>query len=179
MEYDIFVSDSYKKSALSRTDHCTWYLSTAFIEKYDLTIRPAKRQILLGGGTVYLYGSDSNLSSHSTIRHAYDLRVAVERTTVWPGEYVEVSIPTDMSSLDGSFALKYMLMLPAYNMRSRHGFGHPLVSFPKLTNAPRGLKKNEQFCQIRRVASLTVSKSDSGSNVHTQNTPPTVAFYSE
>ena len=106
MEYDIFVSDSYKKSALSRTDHCTWYLSTAFIEKYDLTIRPAKRQILLGGGTVYLYGSDSNLSSHSTIRHAYELRVAVERTTVWPGEYVEVSIPTDMSSLDGSFALE-------------------------------------------------------------------------
>ena len=74
---------------------------------------------------------------------------------------------------------KYTLMLPTYNMRSRHGFGHPLVSFPKLTDAPRGLKKNEQFCQIRRVASLTVSKSDSGSNVHTQNTPPTVAFYSE
>ena len=25
----IFCSDSYKKSALSRTDHCTWYLSTS------------------------------------------------------------------------------------------------------------------------------------------------------
>ena len=24
-----FVSDSYKKNALSRTDHCTWYLSTS------------------------------------------------------------------------------------------------------------------------------------------------------
>ena len=24
-----FVSDNYKKSALSRTDHCTWYLSTS------------------------------------------------------------------------------------------------------------------------------------------------------
>ena len=45
-------------------------------------------------------------ASHSTIRHAYELRVAVERMTVWPGEYVEVSIPTDMSSLDGSFALE-------------------------------------------------------------------------
>ena len=32
------VSDSYKKSALSRTDHCTWYLSTS-----------VKRLIQLGG----------------------------------------------------------------------------------------------------------------------------------
>ena len=48
-------------------------------------------------------------------------------------------------------------------------------------NAPRVLKKNEQFCKIRAVtvASLTGNKSDSGSSVNPPNTPPTVAFHYE
>ena len=48
------------------------------------------------------------VSSHSTVRRV--LRAPTERSTIWPGEYVEVTLPNDLSSLDGSFAL---LILPA------------------------------------------------------------------
>ena len=30
-----FAPDSYKKTALSRTDHCTWYLSTSEGVRYN------------------------------------------------------------------------------------------------------------------------------------------------
>ena len=49
----------------------------------DLTIRSAKRQIILSDGTVYLYGSDSTMSSHSTIRCACVLRALAERVIAW------------------------------------------------------------------------------------------------
>ena len=35
-----------------------------FMEKNDLTTRPAKRQTILGNGTVYLYGSETTCHSH-------------------------------------------------------------------------------------------------------------------
>ena len=55
------------------------------------------------------------------------------------------------------------------------------IRIPNMITAPRVLKKNEPFCQIRpvTVASLTDNKLDSGGSVHPPNTPPTVAFYSE
>ena len=34
-----FVYDSYKKSALSKTDHCTWYLSTSLQYRWEELLR--------------------------------------------------------------------------------------------------------------------------------------------
>ena len=66
----------------------------------DLPIHSAKCQIILSDGTVYLYGSDSTVSSHSTIQCACIFMALTERMTTWPWEYVYVSIPTGMSYTD-------------------------------------------------------------------------------
>ena len=47
---------------------------TPFMEKNDLTLRPVRRQLIMGDGTVYFYGSSGNVSSHSTVRRACVLR---------------------------------------------------------------------------------------------------------
>ena len=102
---------------------------TLFMEKNDLTIRPAKRQIILSDGTVYLSGSNSTVSSHSTIRRAWVLRAPAERTTIWPGEYMsKCPFPlTSRHSTDHSH-WNHLSMLLTCNKRSHHGFSHPLVS---------------------------------------------------
>ena len=63
--------------------------------------RPAKSQITIGE-TVIHYGDDNaNRSQCHTIRRAqaYVLRAPASSTTVWPGDYIELSIPSVLDDL--------------------------------------------------------------------------------
>ena len=83
------------------------------------------------------------------------IEVPAERTTVRRVEYIEVSVPTDMSSLDGLFALEPHVDAPnVQHVKSSRIWPPPGINLSvpgkirirNLTNAPRVLKKYEQFC---------------------------------
>ena len=74
---------------------------TPFLVSNDISIRPAKSQITIGE-TVIHYGDDNaNRSQRHTVRRAqaYVLRAPASSTTVWPGDYIELSIPSVLDDL--------------------------------------------------------------------------------
>ena len=74
---------------------------TPFLVSNDISIRPAKSQITIGE-TVIHYGDDNaNRSQCHTVRRAqaYVLRAPASSTTVWPGDYIELSIPSVLDDL--------------------------------------------------------------------------------
>ena len=68
---------------------------TPFMESNDIAVRPAKRQVILGDGTIHNYGSQQPVSISPTARSAIVLRSPPTSTTVWPGEFLEVELPGD------------------------------------------------------------------------------------
>ena len=68
---------------------------TPFMEANDVVLRPAKREVLLGNGSTYTYGSQAPSSPPTTVRRAFVLRAPTPLKTVWPGEFLEVQLPDD------------------------------------------------------------------------------------
>ena len=66
---------------------------TPFMETNDVAVRPAKREVHLGNGSVYTYGSRSTPSPLPTVHWAFVLRAPAPSKTVWLGEFVEVRLP--------------------------------------------------------------------------------------
>ena len=130
------------------------------MEINDVAIRPAKRIISLADGTTCTYGTTDIALNRHAIRRAHVLRVQSTNTTVWPGEFVEVSLPADVFIADSTFALKPRFdSNGSKSVRDDDAWPQPslitsikgLLRIPNLTNTTRVLMKNEQFGQIREV----------------------------
>ena len=78
---------------------------TPFMEANDISVRPAKRQAIIGDGTRYVYGSQSPSAVTTAARQAIVLRAPPTSTTIWPGEFVELSLP-DSVPPDWNYALE-------------------------------------------------------------------------
>ncbi|CAG2241165.1 unnamed protein product [Mytilus edulis] len=78
-----------------------------FMEKNDISIRPARRQVLIGNDCVYKYGSSANGTSNCAVRRAHVARAPSDSTTLWPGDNIDVKIPTDMVSTDDIFFIEH------------------------------------------------------------------------
>ena len=77
---------------------------TPFMEANDVAVRPAKREVLLGNGSTYTYGSKAPPSPLPTVCRAIVLRAPTPSKTVWPGEFLEVQLPDDAPP-DSEYAL--------------------------------------------------------------------------
>ncbi|KAJ8366630.1 hypothetical protein AAFF_G00348290 [Aldrovandia affinis] len=75
-----------------------------FMEKNDVSIRPAKHQICLGDD-VYRYGTYHTSTDRHAVRRAHVLR-APAKSTVWPGDYIELDLPPDLCDVDGELAVE-------------------------------------------------------------------------
>lgn len=61
---------------------------TPFMEADDVSVRPAKRQVIIGDGPTYSYGSQHPTAVSSAARRAVVLRSPPPTsTTIWPGVY--------------------------------------------------------------------------------------------
>lgn len=78
---------------------------TLFMELNDITVRLAKRGVILGDGTRYSYGSHSNIGTNVISRYAFLVRAPPSTQTIWPGEYLEVELPDDAPP-DSEYALE-------------------------------------------------------------------------
>lgn len=129
---------------------------TPFMETNDIAVRPAKREVLLGNGSVYTYGSKSPPNPHATARRTFVLRAPAPSQTVWPGEFMEVRLPDDAPS-DSEYALEPRIDAPsAHNLKPSQLWPQPgvvssvarAIRIPNLSSVPRTLKRHEHFCQV-------------------------------
>jgi len=132
---------------------------TPFMETNDKTIRPAKRQVILGDGTIFTYGSVNHPPTHNAVRRVQVLRAPSSSTTVWPGDFIEIVLPED-SLPDAEYALGPRF--DATNARSAKVadmWPPPClitsvagrVRIPNLSDRPYVLKRNEHFCQVNPI----------------------------
>ena len=128
-----------------------------FMEQNDVTVRPAKHEIILGDCTTYLYGS-RNSASHHTVRLAVVLQAAGTSSTIWPGDYIEVELPHDLSTIDEDFAVEprsNTFVLPNGSMWPLPDMFTSVagkIRISNLTNQPQTLKRHEHFCQVHAVS---------------------------
>ncbi|KAJ8369657.1 hypothetical protein SKAU_G00096850 [Synaphobranchus kaupii] len=78
---------------------------TPFMEANDVAVHPAKREVILGDGTIYKYGSSVPAESSTAARRAFVLRAPTQSETIWPGEFIEMQLPGDVQS-DAEYAIE-------------------------------------------------------------------------
>ena len=85
---------------------------TPFMEANDIAVHPAKRQVILGDGSIYSYGSQHLAAVGTAARRALVFRSPPTPTTVWTGEFVEVELPSDAPP-DSEYALELRTDVPS------------------------------------------------------------------
>ena len=68
--------------------------ATPFMSTNDIAVRPAKRHIILSDGTTVTYGSRNSPRTPNAICTIV-LRTPPTPTTLWPGNFIEVDLPSD------------------------------------------------------------------------------------
>ncbi|RLC16966.1 MAG: hypothetical protein DRI57_10490 [Deltaproteobacteria bacterium] len=135
-----------------------------FLSLNDISIRTAKHHVILSDGTIYPYCSSGVTSSPHAVRRtcAQVVRAPSTSTTIWPGEYMEVQVPDEVSDelsfaleprIDSSVCRKSKELWPSPAVV--HNVGGKL-RIPNSTNQPKLLQRGEHFCQV-----LSISAPDS------------------
>ena len=120
-----------------------------FMERNDIAIRPSKREVFVGSDAIFTYGSVENPSElRHSIRRAHVLRAPTHATTVWPGEFLEVDIPSDVYSADEIVAIEPRVSISNdKSVKTSHTWPPatliPIVCgkirIPNLTEEPQGM----------------------------------------
>ena len=133
---------------------------TPFMEANDIAVRPAKHQVIMKDGTFYAYGTRESSHNQHAIRRAHVLRAPSKMTTLWPGDYLEVELPSTIAEADPELALEPRV--DTFSARvSKAVWPSPCIlrsvsgkiRIPNLTDEPLILKRHEQFGQVCHVFS--------------------------
>ena len=129
---------------------------TTFQSMNDIYPRPNRKIVYVGDDEFpYSHDDDSGLKCNRVRAHVLRSNI---RTTVWPSEYVELSLPEDMP--DSSYAIE-----PRWSSVLNRSVGiYDMWPPPEVTctvggkirisndtNQPIVLNKHDQFCQVRSV----------------------------
>ena len=137
-----------------------------FLFANDVSVRPAKQQIIIGGADIIYYGPMRQESPDNRVRRtqAFVLRATIPSTVVWPGSYIQVETPLEMNPNE------IVAIEPRYDQ------GKALYNWPssqiikavcgKLrilndTSEPQTIHKHEHFCQVRHTTELIYNVSTS------------------
>ena len=154
--------------------------SNPFMVRNDIGVRPAKRQIEIGGTEIISYSSPSRHTRQPDVRRtqSFLLRNPI-RTVVLPGEYVQFSTPSDADS-DTLWALEPRLDCPSNMPRKPRDVWPPpqqiqsvdhALRVSNMTDSPILLKSGEQLCQVRHILPIEASTSPSPPNTCTTASP--------
>lgn len=140
---------------------------TPFMSANDIATRPAKKQIVINGTEIVHYGPQPNSGACARRTQAYLIRAPEHHTVVFPGDFVELSIPTSSES-DTTWALEPRFDTPV-NAKAKLSSAWPppqeitsvghSIRIPNNEDSPILLKKHEHLCQVRAVC--TVDSMDS------------------
>ena len=132
---------------------------TPFMEVNDIAVRPAKREVTLGDGTKYNYGSTAPTEANTAARRAFVLRAPTPSHTIWPGDFLEIQLP-DGFPADSEYAIEPRTDAPsARRLKLSHVWPPPnivssvagRIRIPNTSSVPHTLKRNEHFCQASPV----------------------------
>ena len=132
---------------------------TPFMEANNIAVWFAKREVLLGNGSTYTYGSQAPPSPPTTVRRAFVLHAPTPSKTLWPGEFLEVQLPDDAPP-DSEYGLEPRTDAPSlHNLKPSQLWPEPgiissvlwAIRIPNLSTEPRTLKCHEHFCQVTPV----------------------------
>ena len=88
------------------------------MESNDITVRPAKCQVILGDGTIHNYGSQQPVMINSTACRTNVLHSPATSMTIWPGEFLTASQlwpqPTMVSSVTGKIRIPNLTPEPNF-----------------------------------------------------------------
>ena len=146
----------------------------------DIAVRPAKRQVILGDGSIHNYGSHQPAAVSSAACRATVLRSPSSSTTIWPGEFLEVDLPRD-APRDSVYALEPRSDAPNIRqLTASQLWPTPAIissvagkiRIPNLSPEPHFLKRNEHFCQVRAVYAPEASNETSQLQATLRPRPP-------
>ena len=133
-----------------------------FLEKHDIGVRSARKQIIIKGRDVISYAQHDSLSSPIT-RHIFTFlcRAPTSNTTILPGEFISVEAPGSFTDNDT------VVIEPRVDSHSSSAGIWPRVQLtsviggqihvPNDSDDPILLKKNDHFCQIRTTTMISAS----------------------
>ena len=133
---------------------------TPFMEHNDITIRPAKRQVILHNGTTFTHGSKPCVGDQHKIRRTIVLRSPGQQTTVWPGEFLEIELPPELEEDSIPLAVEPHITFQARNISiGPRQWPSPTIinsvagkiRIPNLTSEAVVLKRHEHFGQASTV----------------------------
>ena len=90
---------------------------TPFMITNDISVRPAKRQVLIQGSEILAYNPESNASTQAHAVHrtqSYVLRSSAPTTVILLGEYLELDIPSNLDP-DCTLAVEARTDAPSNN----------------------------------------------------------------
>ena len=128
-----------------------------FMTRNDISIRPAKNQITIGGADIVHYGKPTPDSPQNHVRRtqAFVLRTT-SPSVVWPGSFIELSLPTDIVP-DSSLTLEPRLDSTKPSKvwprpQITEAVGDKIRIFND-SEEPQLLNKHDHFCQVRYTTS--------------------------
>ena len=147
--------------------------SNPFMVRNDNGVRPAKRQIEIGGTEIISYISPSRHTRQPIVRRTQSFLLrSPNRTVVLPGEYLQFITPSDADS-DTLWALEPRLDCPSNTQRKPEDLWPPpqqiqsvyyAVRVSNTTDSPILLKRGEHLCQARNILPVEASISTSPPN---------------
>ena len=144
-----------------------------FMARNDNGVRPAKRQIEIGGTKIISYSSPSRHTRQPNVRRTQSFLLrSPNRTVDLPGEYLQFITPSDADS-DTLWALEPRLDCPSNTQRKPEDVWPPpqqiqsvdhAVRVSNTTDSPILLKRGEHLCQARHILPVEASISTSPPN---------------
>ena len=123
------------------------------------------RQVTIGDGPTYAYGSQAPAVTSTATRRAFVLRAPPTSTTIWPGDFVEINLP-DEALPDCEYALEPRSDAPSVLKLTASKLWPPpsivssvagKICIPNLSSEPHSLKSNEHFFQVNSVFSPSIN----------------------
>ena len=147
----------------------------------DISVRPAKQQILIGDTNIVHYGtSPSDLPNRVRRTQAYILKPEAT-SVIWSESYLELALPSDLQP-ECTLAIESR----TNNVKFLNNWPPPSiieavsgkVRIPNNTGEPLSLRKNEHFCQVCLITELSCDSTDT--DVQLPKPPsPTTEFHSD
>ena len=144
----------------------------------DISVCPAKRQVLIQDSEVILYNADANISAH-THTQSYVFRSSTPTSVVFPGEFLEMDVPPDFDP-DCTLAIEACTDAPS-NQRCKvtqlwpqphivEAVAHR-VRIVNNTSKPRMIQGHEHLCQVHHTTTLDSASASVESPLPTMETP--------
>ena len=137
-----------------------------FMVLNDVHVRPKFSQIYIGDNDTFQYKSSKASQHHSIRRASIEVLRAPKTDTIWPGEFVELDVPTKFAT-DTSIAIEPRIDSTDSRVSGESTWPTPCivetvagkVRISNPTSEPKLIKKNEHLCQAIHVSIVSIEDS--------------------